>query len=84
MASTDDDGCGVLVGWTSQDLGRRMVLKLQTVTTPPPHKDEDVHTFTFVVDKNVAVQLGNYLFQATGQTSPRKAKRSWLDRLLGG
>jgi hypothetical protein len=59
-----------------------MVLKLQSVSKPGPHTEEDVSAFTFVVDKNVAVQLGNYLFQVTGQTPPRKRKRSWLERLF--
>jgi hypothetical protein len=37
-----------------------------------------------LLSKNQAVQLGNNLFQASGETAPAKKKRSWLDRLLGG
>lgn len=83
MTLGNDDNFAVLVGWTSQDLGKRLVLRLQSVTTPPPHSEEDVHTFQLLMDKNQAVLLGNYLFELSGQTPPRKRKRSWLDRLLG-
>jgi len=84
MSSNDEARYGVLVGWTTQDLGARMILRLQTVTKPPPHTPEDVNSTVFLLSKNQAVQLGNNLFQASGQTAPAKKKRSWLDRLLGG
>jgi biofilm regulator BssS len=84
MTSTHDDYHGALVGWTSQNLGGRLVLRLQSVTKPAPHSQDDVHSFYFVMDENQAVQLGNYLFELTGQTAPRKRKRSWFDRLLDG
>jgi len=84
VVSSDDDRYGVLVGWTHQDMGKRLVLRMQSVNKPPPHSAEDVHTFNYIMDKNQAVQLGNYLFKLTGQTAPRKKKRSWLDRLFEG
>ncbi len=65
-------------------MGERLVLQLQSVTTPPPHRAGDVTSHYFVITQNQAVQLGNYLFQMTGQTAPRKHKRGMLDKLLGG
>lgn len=73
---------GALVGWGAQNLGDRLVLKIQSVDKPPPHEEEDVHSFLYVMDRNQAVQLGNYLFDITGQTPPKR-RRNWLDRLLG-
>ncbi len=73
-----------LVGWNTMHMGERLVLQLQSVTTPPPHKAGDVTSHYFVITQNQAVQLGNYLFQMTGQTAPRKHKRGVLDKLLGG
>ena len=82
MTATDSDYYGALVGWTSQDLGKRAVLQVQSVTKQAPHTAEDVHSFNFLIDKNQAVQLGHYLFELAGQRAqPRK--KSWLDRLLG-
>jgi biofilm regulator BssS len=83
MTMHGDDYHGVLVGWTSQDLGKRMVLHLQGVTTPAPHSPDDVDSFYFLMDKNQAVQLGNQLFKIAGQTPPRKRKKGWLDRMMG-
>ncbi len=79
-ASREDHGA--LVGWSAENLGSKMALRIQSVNKPPPHDDEDVHSFLYVMDKNQAVQLGNYLFEMAGQTAPRR-KRNWLDRLLG-
>jgi len=84
MTPPDDDSYGALVGWTSEDLGPRMVLRLQSVTKPPPHEDEDIHASHYLMDKQQAVQLATFLFRVTGRTAPRKTKRSWLDRLTGG
>ena len=83
MTSTEHNSYGALVGWTSQDLGERVVLRVQSVTTPAPHSDDDVHSSYFMMDKNQAVQLGNYLFELAGQHAPRKRRRGWLGRMLG-
>lgn len=63
---------GALVGWTSQDLGDRIVLRLENVTTPPPHGRKDVQCATLLLNKQQAALLGEYLFKASGQTSPRR------------
>ena len=73
---------GALVGWKSDDLHDRLILRMQIVHTPPPHTREDVQHSVLVMDKNQAVQLGHYLFQVTGQSLP-KPRRSWLSRFFG-
>lgn len=76
------DNLGALVGWTSQDLGDRIALKLETVTRAGPRNLEDVDTHFFIIDKTQAVQLGSYLFRITGQTAPRAASRGLMERLF--
>lgn len=82
--STSDrvESYGALVGWKSDDLHDKLVLRMQIVHKPPPHTREDVQHSVLVLDKNQAVQLGTYLFQVTGQTMPRP-RSSWLSRLFG-
>ena len=76
------DHYGALVGWKSEDLHDRIILRMQFVHKPPPHTREDVHQSVLVLDKNQAVLLGNYLFELTGQTRP-KPRTSWLGRMFG-
>jgi hypothetical protein len=83
VTSTESISYGAVVGWTSQDLGERVVLHVQSVTKPAPHSDEDVRSSYYMLDKNQAVQLGNYLFELAGLNAPRKRRRSWLGRILG-
>jgi hypothetical protein len=77
---------GALVGWTAERHGNRVVLKVQTVNTPPPHHSHDVQETFLMLDENQAVQLGNMLFQITGNTSPASTKRRrapLITRLMG-
>jgi biofilm regulator BssS len=76
------DYYGALVGWTSQRLGPRFVLQVQSVTSPPPHQESEVDSFYFVVDKNQAVQLGNCLFNLAGATRPARPRGGLFRRLL--
>lgn len=72
---------GALVGWKTDDLHDRIILRMQTVTTPPPHRREDVIQSVIVIDKNQAVQLGNHLFEVSGQSKPAP-RLSWMARLF--
>lgn len=82
VADSEDSSYGALVGWTTQGSGDRLTLRLQSVKTPPPHTDEDVHSFYVVMDRQQAVQLGNFLFDMAGQSLPEKPRRNWLARML--
>lgn len=82
MSHGNVDSYGALVGWKAEDLHDRIVLRMQFVHKPPPHSRDDVHHSVLVIDKNQAVQLGNYLFEITGQTKPA-SRPSWFGRLIG-
>ncbi|MCB2051044.1 MAG: hypothetical protein KDE63_06400 [Novosphingobium sp.] len=78
----DNPSSGALVGWETSRLGQRQILRLQFVTTPPPHEAKDIHHINLALDENQAVQLGNSLFHMAGQTPPAHKKRGWLERLF--
>ena len=71
---------GALVGWRSQDLGDRIVLRMESVTTPPPHRDEDVRTFLYMVGKQQALQLATELFRLADAEPPRPRRRTFFRR----
>ncbi len=83
MAGQRREDYGVLVGWTSSRSDNRVTLRVQSVNKPAPHRQEDIHSFVYVMDANQAVQLGNDLFEITGQTKPDRKKRGLLARLFG-
>ena len=71
---------GALVGWKIDDLGPRLVLKLQTM-----HRSEDddkeLRERAILLDRNQATLLANYLYEVTGQSKPRR--RGFLQALFG-
>ncbi len=77
----DGNPFAVLIGWTSTNLGGRMVLRLQGVNKAPPYSREDIEVREFYLSKDQAAQLGQYLFAASGQTAPHKRGKlsRWLD-----
>lgn len=73
---------GVLVGWTSQDLGSRMMLAVQTHERDTwAHKDAPAVT-RIMMTKSQAAVLANYLMRISGSTPPPR-KRGWLASLFG-
>ena len=76
-----DEEVRVLVGWTAEDYGTSMVLRLETVTNMP-QSDDDVLVSRMVLNKDQAVQLGNILFELSGRLPPKTAKPPLLDRML--
>lgn len=76
-----DEEVRVLVGWTAEDYGASMVLRLETVTSLPQSAD-DVLVSRMVLNRDQAVQLGNMLFELSGRLPPKTAKPPLLDRLL--
>jgi biofilm regulator BssS len=84
MAAKFDDQPGALVGWSSQDLGDRILLRLENVTSPPPHERDDVHCATLLLNKQQAVLLGEYLYKASGETDTHRRRPGLIDRLFAG
>lgn len=82
MSDPSHTDYGALVGWASSTAGDRLSLRMQSVTKPPPHASGDVHSHIYLMDKNQAVQLANYLYEWSGETRPGKRK-GLLARLFG-
>ncbi len=75
-----DDEVRVLVGWTAQDYGASMILRLETVTNLPESED-DVLVSRMVMNQDQAVQLGNMLYEMSGRLPPKQRKAPLLDRV---
>lgn len=71
---------GALVGWKINDLGQRMVLQLQTMHRTQDDEKE-LRERALLLDRNQAVLLANYLYEATGQSRPKR--RGLLQTLFG-
>lgn len=69
---------GALVGWRSEDLGSRIVLRVESVSTPPPHGAEDVRTFLYMLSKQQALQLATELYRLADARPPAPRKRGWF------
>mgnify|MGYP005815166025 CR=1 FL=1 len=79
--SWNDDEIRVLVGWTADDFGASMIVRLETVNNLPESED-DVLVSKLVMNKDQAVQLGNMLYELSGKLPPKLAKPSRLERML--
>ena len=71
---------GALVGWKLDDLGKSMVLHMQTMHRTES-EEKEVRERAVLLDRNQAVLLANYLFEMTGQSKPKR--RSVLKALFG-
>ncbi|MEL7729283.1 hypothetical protein AAG612_07090 [Citromicrobium bathyomarinum] len=79
--SWSDEEVRVLVGWTADDLGASMIVRLETVNNLPESED-DVLVSRMVLNKDQAVQLGNMLYELSGKLPPKMAKPSRLEKML--
>jgi hypothetical protein len=75
------DHHGALVGWTHQELGDRLMVKIETVTTVAAAKDHDPDVLRVMMTRNQAAILGSYLI---GHSGLRPAERPGLIRRLFG
>mgnify|MGYP001103620436 CR=1 FL=1 len=83
MAKSRPEDYGALVGWTSTRTGESVALHLQSVTKPPPHTKDDIQTQIYLMDRNQAMQLANFLFEMGGTSTPDRSDRGWLKRMFG-
>lgn len=77
------DSHGALVGWSHQDLGDKVLLRIETVNSPEAAHDYTPDVLRVLLTKQQASVLGNYLFELSGQTPPRPRDRRLLKRLFG-
>ncbi|QZH75871.1 MAG: hypothetical protein JY451_04595 [Erythrobacter sp.] len=83
MSQTPYPKHGALVGWVSTSIDDRLSLRLQSVTSPPPHSEGQVHSHIYMMDRNQAAQLADYLFEICGQSRPSRRGRGWFARMFG-
>lgn len=68
---------GALVGWSHQDLGDRVMVRLQSTRSSEKGSDETLDEFRYFMTKNQAVVLANYLYGISGRL-PQAKKRRWF------
>lgn len=83
MANKEHHDYGALVGWTSTRTDDRIALHLHSVSKPPPHAQDDIQSRIFLMDRNQAMQLANFLFEMGDTSKPSKRGRSAFARLFG-
>ena len=72
------DEFGALVGWTHENLGDRIMLKLQSTREPGLAKGKPVDEFRYFMTKNQAVVLANYLYSISDRLPQAKRKKGWF------
>jgi hypothetical protein len=77
------DSHGALVGWSHQDLGDKLLLRIETISSPAAAQDHAPDILRVLLTKQQAGVLGTYLFGLSGQTPPRPGDRGVLKRLFG-
>jgi hypothetical protein len=73
---------GALVGWVHHEAGDRILLRLESVQTTQAAESHDPDVFRFLMTKQQAAVLGNYLMRLSGQTvAPQRP--TWFQRWFG-
>jgi hypothetical protein len=75
------DHRGVVVGWTHNDLGASIDLRIQSAVSQQALDQNQVDSHHFLMTHSQALMLAKYLLDATGQSLPQKRKRSLWRRL---
>lgn len=78
----DRETYGVLVGWSHHPIGERIDLKLQCVQSTRSLAQDEIDSHHFVMTREQASVLANYLFRIAGATPPPRRKGR-LARWLG-
>ena len=74
---------GVVVGWTHNDLGTSIDLRIQSATSKQALDEKRIDSHHLLMTHNQALLLAKYLLDATGQTLPLKVKPSVWRKLFG-
>ena len=72
---------GALVGWTHQNLGERLMLKIETVASAKAAEDHSPDVMRIMMTRNQAAILGRYLVNESGLPQPERP--GLFRRLLG-
>lgn len=74
---------GAVVGWIHQDLGDRILLRLESIRSTAALDAKDPDISRVLMSKQQAFVLGSYLVGASGQSAIDPNDRSWFRRLFG-
>lgn len=72
------DNFGALVGWTHQDLGDKVLLRMQSKHAADAEQSDPVDEFHYIMTKNQAAVLANYLFTISGRLPQAKRRFRWF------
>lgn len=72
------EGYGALVGWTHQDLGERVVVRMQSKQRCNAEEGDAIDEYHYVMTKNQAAVLANYLFSISGRLPHQKSRLRWF------
>ncbi len=79
---TDRDGIspdfGALVGWEHENLGERLMLKLQSTRKSDLGVNTPVDEFRYFMTKNQAVVLANYLYSISERLPQARRRKGWF------
>ena len=74
---------GAVVGWMHHDAGDRVMLRIESVRSTEAANKHDPDVFRFLMTKQQAGLLGNYLMRLSGQTAADPKGRGWFRRFFG-
>lgn len=70
----DRETYGVLVGWSHHPIGARLDLKLQCIQSSRNLAQNEIDSHHFVMTREQAAVLANYLFRIADATPPSRRK----------
>ena len=74
---------GVVVGWTHNDLGSSIDLRIQSTVSQAALDENKIDSHHFLMTHNQALLLAKFLLDATGQSLPQRGKLPLWRRLSG-
>lgn len=74
---------GALVGWTHQDHGERILLRLETVSSRDELEKNKPDVARIMLTKQQAGVLANYLQKLSGAAPPSERKQGFFRRVFG-
>ncbi len=81
-ATQPADHRGVVVGWTHNDLGSSIDLRIQSAASQQALNDDNIDSHHFLMTHNQALLLAKFLLDATGQSLPKRTRPSLWRRIV--
>ncbi len=75
---------GFLVGWSHNEFNGRLDLRMQCARSHTDSRPSDIESHHFMMTRNQALVLANYLLAVTGQKAPQRKRKGLLERLIPG